>query len=66
MKKKDEKKADGSGPRKVRLPGFIKLDDREIGLGDAITRMTHAAGIAPCGGCQRRASRLNEWMVFTR
>lgn len=49
---------------RVRLPGFIQGDD--IGLGDAIKRMTYAFGIAPCGGCERRAGTLNHWMVFTR
>ncbi len=53
-------------PRRVRLPGFIPTDTEEVGLGDVIARVTRAAGIRPCGGCQRRASRLNGWMVFTR
>ena len=53
-------------PRRVRLPGFIPTDTEEVGLGDMITRVAHSAGIRPCGGCQRRASRLNGWMVFTR
>jgi len=48
----------------VRLPGFIQGDD--IGLGDAIKRVTHTFGIAACGGCERRAATLNRWMVFTR
>jgi hypothetical protein len=49
---------------RVRLPGF--LVDTEIGLGDAVKRVTYAAGIKPCGGCERRAAALNQWMVFTR
>jgi hypothetical protein len=49
---------------RVRLPGFIS--DEEIGLGDAINRVTYAAGIKPCGGCGRRAAALNGWVVFTR
>jgi hypothetical protein len=49
---------------RVRLPGFIS--DEEIGLGDAINRVTYAAGIKPCGGCGRRAAALNRWVVFTR
>jgi hypothetical protein len=51
-------------PFRVRLPGFIR--DEEIGLGDAVKRMTYATGIKPCGGCERRAAALNRWMVFTR
>ena len=60
------KDPDRREPRRVRLPGFIPAGTDEAGLGDVITRVTRAAGISPCGGCQRRASRLNGWMVFTR
>jgi hypothetical protein len=56
----DERKA----PRHVRLPGFVL--DEEIGLGDVIKRVTYAVGIRPCGSCEQRAGRLNQWMVFTR
>lgn len=49
---------------RVRLPGF--LVDEEIGLGDAIKKITYAMGIKPCGGCERRAAKLNSWMVFSR
>jgi hypothetical protein len=48
----------------VRLPGF--LIDADLGLGDAIKRVTYSVGIAPCGGCERRAAALNQWMRFTR
>lgn len=51
-------------PHRVRLPGF--LVEEEIGLGDAIKRVTYAMGIRPCGGCERRAAVLNRWMVFHR
>jgi hypothetical protein len=47
----------------VRLPGFIS--DQDVGLGDLIKRATSAVGITPCGGCQRRASALNQWMTFS-
>ena len=50
-------------PYRVRLPGFIS--DEDVGLGDLIKRVTSAAGIKPCGGCQRRANTLNRWMVFS-
>ena len=53
-----------NAPRRVRLPGFIK--DDEVGLGDAIKRVTYAFGLQPCGGCEQRATALNRWMVFTR
>ena len=51
-------------PVRLRLPGFIR--DEEVGLGDAVKRVTYAMGIRPCGGCEKRAAALNRWMVFTR
>jgi hypothetical protein len=60
------KDTDRREPRRIRLPGFIPAGMEEVGLGDVIPRVTRAARIRPCGGCQRRASRLNGWMVFTR
>jgi hypothetical protein len=51
-------------PYRVRLPGFIS--DEAVGLGDVVKRVTYAAGIRPCGGCESRAAALNRWMVFTR
>jgi hypothetical protein len=51
-------------PRRVRLPGF--LIEEEIGLGDAIKRVTYAMGLKPCGGCEKRAAALNRWAVFSR
>ena len=51
-------------PYRVRLPGF--LIEEEIGLGDAIKRVTYAMGIKPCGGCEKRAAALNRWMHFSR
>jgi hypothetical protein len=50
-------------PHKVRLPGFI--NDEEIGLGDVIRKATSSVGIRPCGACNERAGRLNDWMVFS-
>jgi hypothetical protein len=50
-------------PHRMRLPGFIA--NEEIGLGDAIKRATSYFGIQPCGGCERRVTALNRWMVFT-
>jgi hypothetical protein len=51
-------------PHRVRLPGFI--NDEDVGLGDVVKRATSIAGIKPCGGCAERASRLNNWMVFSQ
>jgi hypothetical protein len=50
-------------PYHVRLPGFVT--EREVGLGDTIKRATSTVGIKPCGGCRRRASTLNRWVVFS-
>lgn len=50
-------------PYRVRLPGFIA--DEEIGLGDVIKRATSVVGIRPCGGCERRAATLNQWLTFS-
>ena len=49
---------------RVRLPGF--LIEEEIGLGDAVKRVTYALGIKHCGGCEKRAVILNRWMHFSR
>jgi hypothetical protein len=49
-------------PHRLRLPGF--LVDEEVGLGEVIKRATSTVGIRPCGGCTRRASALNQWLVF--
>ena len=47
-------------PYRVRLPRFLVRE--EVGLGDAIKRVTYAVGIKPCGGCEKRAARLNRWV----
>lgn len=51
-------------PHRVHLPGF--LVDEDIGLGDVVKRATYAVGIKPCGGCEKRAAAMNQWMVFSR
>lgn len=48
---------------RVRLPGFV--NDKDIGLGSVIKRITSTVGIRPCGGCERRAAALDRWFVFT-
>ena len=54
----------GGQPHRLRLPGF--LIEEEIGLGDAIKRVTYAMGIRPCTGCQKRAAALNRWMTLSQ
>jgi hypothetical protein len=48
--------------RVIRLPRFIV--DEEVGLGDAVKRVTSTAGIKPCGGCLGRAAVLNHRFVL--
>lgn len=47
-------------PHSIPIP-FLK---GEVGLGDLIKRATSAVGIKPCGGCQKRAERLNRFARF--
>ena len=56
--------SDERRPYRVRLPGF--LIDEEIGLGDAIKRVTYSLGISPCDACKTRAAALNRWVRFSR
>jgi hypothetical protein len=51
-------------PFRIRLPVFVR--DEEIGLGDVVKRVTYAAGIRPCAGCEKRAAALSRRVVFTR
>jgi hypothetical protein len=62
-RRKDATQASNSEALRVRLPGF--LVDEDVGLGDAIKRATSYVGIAPCAGCDRRATALNRWLTFT-
>ena len=59
----EEKNEGERQPYRVRLPGFV--NDKDMGLGDAIKQVTYALGIRPCAGCERRAAALNRWFVFT-
>jgi hypothetical protein len=64
MKKKRASEETGERrPYRVRLPGFVT--EKEVGLGDVIKRATSAVGIRRCAGCERRATALNRWFVFT-
>lgn len=63
-RKDDDPVGKKENPHQMRLPGFIT--EEEIGLGDMVKRTTSYFGIKPCGGCERRATALNRWLVFTR
>jgi hypothetical protein len=47
---------------RVRLPGFVR--DQDIGLGDAVSRVTAGFSVRPCGRCRRRAATLNRSVRF--
>jgi len=46
----------------IQVPGMIR--GRSIGLGSVMKGMTSAVKLRPCGGCNRRASKLDELMDF--
>lgn len=56
-------KRETAGQSHVRLPGFV--NDADIGLGEVVERVTYAAGLRACGGCERRAATLNRWLTFS-
>jgi hypothetical protein len=47
---------------RISMPGLVS---GPIGLGDFIGRTASLVGLAPCGGCQRRAQALNSWLAFS-
>lgn len=49
-------------PRPIRIP--IPLVRRQVGLGQAIKRLTAAVGVRPCGGCGQRARMLDRRVVL--
>ncbi len=57
------KQAQGSARHTVNVPEFITK--KNIGLGDAIKKVTTALRFQPCGGCKRRAAHLNRFLVFS-
>jgi hypothetical protein len=60
----DENDAEqGTRALRVRLPGFV--NDEDVGLGDALKRVSYIVGIKPCGGCDKRAAALNRWIIFS-
>lgn len=61
---KGEPATGGRRPYRVRLPGLVR--DKDVGLGDVITKASSVMGIRPCGGCGRRAAALNRLVVFGR
>ena len=60
--KDDEPDSKKQLPHLVRLPGFIL--DEDIGLGSVVKRVTTTFGIRTCGGCEKRAAKLDRWLRF--
>ena len=46
----------------INTRGVLK---RNIGLGDAIKKMTTSIGVKPCEACNKRAEKLNEMIQFS-
>jgi len=44
----------------VKIPGL----KRDVGLGDAVSKLTSVFGIVTCSACARRAEQLNKALVF--
>jgi len=63
MTRPNQQRSNEQHSHSVRLPGFLVSE--EIGLGDAIKRVTYAMGIRPCTACNERAGKLNSFMVFS-
>lgn len=47
----------------IRLPRF--LVDEPTGLGQVVKRITRSIGVQPCGSCEDRAARLDQWLRFS-
>jgi hypothetical protein len=50
-------------PYRMRIPGFVS--EKEIGLGDIVSRAAVATGLRPCGGCIRRTESLNRLLALS-
>jgi len=38
--------------------------DRDVGLGDAVKRVTTGLGFRPCAACRQRAEAMNRFVTF--
>jgi hypothetical protein len=47
----------------IRLPRF--LVDEPVGLGQVVKRITKLIGVQPCGACEDRAARLDQWLSIS-
>ena len=51
-----------SRPVRIHVPVEMRHD---VGLGDAVKRLTSSVGIQPCGPCQQHAAAMNHYLTFT-
>ena len=55
------------GAREFECPHGVTADNLPSrGLGDTIAKLTNAVGIKPCGGCKKRAEKLNRLIPYTK
>jgi hypothetical protein len=59
--------APGKIPRRlqIRIPIPFRTQQRAVGLGDVVKKVTTTIGFRPCSACQRRADLLNRMVQFT-
>ena len=50
-----------SRPVRIHVPVDMRHD---VGLGDAVKRLTSSVGIQPCAPCQQRAEAMNRYVAF--
>lgn len=62
MSKSEPSRPAPKAPRRLEIPVFL---GEEVGLGEALSRLTRAAGIRSCAGCRRRAAALDRRLVLT-
>ena len=53
-------RSSGASVVSVTIPGL----KRDVGLGDAVSKLTGLFGLVTCSGCARRAEKLNRALVF--
>lgn len=47
--------------RKNLFDRFTTNKNEQMGLGEALSKVSKAIGIKPCDGCKKRANRLDEF-----
>ena len=60
----DSVNREGLQPARLSIPVPGMGTGKAIGLGSAIKQVTRAFGVQSCGGCKKRASRLDRLVEF--